>query len=147
MNSHLKKQILNKNPTLVDSLKNQHKELLVLFVSITEHAKDKNLIELNQLLNEFHSLVKDHIKLERELYMYLELIVSNSDGRYYNTRAEMRDIALLIKSKLNLHFNTPINNKTLKIFKHNFAILGKALLRRMRHEEKHLFKDYETHVE
>jgi hypothetical protein len=79
--------------------------------------------------------------------MYLELIVSNSDGRYYNTRAEMRDIALLIKSKLNLHFNTPINNKTLKIFKHDFAILGKALLRRMRHEEKHLFKDYETHVE
>lgn len=147
MNSHLKKQILNKNPTLVDSLKNQHKELLVLFVSITEHAKDKNLIELNQLLNEFHSLVKDHIKLERELYMYLELIVSNSDGRYYNTRAEMRDIALLIKSKLNLHFNTPINNKTLKIFKHDFAILGKALLGRIRHEEKHLFKDYETHVE
>ena len=134
-----------KDRSLVASLEKQHKELLVLFLSITEHAKNKYFLELNQSLNIFTSKVKEHITLERKLYIYLELIVSKSDGRYYNTRAEMRDIALLVKSKLNLHLNTPITDKTLEVFQNDFAILGKALLGRMRHEEKHLFKDYTEH--
>ncbi len=138
-------QAIQYNSSLVKSLETQHKVLMSKYKSILEFAEKGNFPELNKSLNGFSQLISDHFRDERELYMYLELIISQSDGTYRNVRAEMKDIALSIHSFINLHTNVPVSEHTLDGFKKDFALLGKELLGRMRHEERHLFKDYSGH--
>ena len=57
----------------------------------------------------------------------------------------MKDIAVDVRSIINLHINTPVTEHTIHDFRKDIASLGKNLLGRMRHEEKHLFDDYTNH--
>lgn len=134
------------NPILLSALEIEHKALMAKFLNILDHAKKKQFQLLNQTLKEFSTLMSNHFRAERELYMYLEHVVSNGDKRYYSVRAEMRDIALSINSKINSYTNVPVCKQTLRVFKKDFALIGKMLVGRMRHEEKHLFIDYSTHT-
>jgi hypothetical protein len=138
-------QAIPYNSSLVKSLEVQHKVLTKKHESILELAEIQQYQELNQSLSEFSTLITDHFRDERELYMYLELIVSQSDGSYRGVRAEMKNIAVSIFSTLNLHINVPVAEHSIDKFKKDFSLLGKDLLGRMRHEEKHLFSDYSEH--
>ena len=138
-------QIISFNVSLVSILKTQHKALMSKYKEIIGFIETKDYSKLNQSLKNFNSLTTIHFRDERELYMYLELIISESDGTYRAARKEMKDIAVTIFSIINMHTNTAVNDHTLDQFKIDFALLGKELLGRMRHEEKHLFNDYVLH--
>ncbi len=140
-----KKEIIPKNIELLIRLEAQHKELMLKYKEILNTVKQKQYLALRVALNEFTELITNHFIAERELYMYLELVVSNSDGTYNATRAEMKDIALSIRSVLNFYINIPVTNETADKFIADFGILGKDLLGRMRFEETHLFSDYQKY--
>ncbi len=138
-------QAIPYDSSLVKSLEIQHEVLTEKYEGILELANNQKYQHLNKSLNEFSTLITDHFRDERELYMYLELIVSQSDGTYRYVRAEMKDIALSVCSLINLHTNVPVAEHSIDNFKKDFSLLGKDLLGRIRHEEKHLFNDYSTH--
>jgi len=133
------------DPDLTDLLIAEHQELWVDCDLIFKHIKDKDFTQLNEVFKRFSSLLKIHWASERKMYTYLELVVSKSDGRYRDTRTEMRSIATSISSTINLYTNMPINDKNLNTFKKDFAILAKALIGRIRYEERYLFKEYDEY--
>ncbi len=133
------------SPDLIFLLEAEHEELGADCDLIFRHIKSENFTELNAVFKQFSSLLKVHWANERKMYTYLDLVVSKSDGRYRDTRTEMRAIAASVNSTINLHTNIPINKTTLKVFKKDFAILTKALIGRIRYEEKYLFKEYDEH--
>ena len=131
---------------LIDLLEAEHQELGSDCDLIFEYIKNKNFTELNKTFKRFSSLLQIHWTNERKMYMYLELVISKSDGRYRDTRSEMRSISSSISSAINLHTNVPISQETLKVFKNDFSILTKALIDRIRYEEKYLFEEYTSHT-
>jgi len=130
------------DPDLTDLLEAEHQELWVDCDLIFKYIKDKDFTRLNEVFKQFSSLLKAHWASERKMYTYLELVVSKSDGRYRDTRTEMRAIATSISATINLYTNMPINDENLNRFKKDFAVLTKALVGRIRYEEKYLFKEY-----
>ena len=145
MKTNSAQPIIEHNTQLPIILKSQHKNIMLKFKNTLEYAETRQYTLLQKSLSEFSYLLTEHFRSERELYMYLELVVSGSDGSYRNTRNEMKDIAVAIFSIINLHTNTTVNDHTIDQFKKDFALLGKELLGRMRHEEKYLFDDYSRH--
>jgi hypothetical protein len=133
------------DPSLIDLLKAEHQELDSDCDLIFEHINSKNFTALNKAFKRFSSLLQTHWSNERKMYMYLELVISESDGRYRDTRREMRSISSSISSTINLHTNVQINQETLKAFQNDFSILTKALIDRVRYEEKYLFEEYTSH--
>ncbi len=142
MSKDAEKTFISHNPKLPALLKQQHQTLMSHYKETLMLADSRKYPELNQSLHHFSQSINDHFKDERELYMYLEYVVSNNDGTYRDTRAEMKDIALTIKSLLNLHLNTPVAEGSIEMFYKNFSLIGKELLGRMRYEETHLFEEY-----
>ena len=145
MNKKTTQQVVSYNPSLVATLKSQHQQLMKKYKHILEVSEVQQYLQLNESLKIFSDLITEHLRDERELYMYLEYIVSKNDGTYRNTGTEMKDIAVDIRSVINLHINTPVTEYTVNDFRKDFSLLGKNLLGRMRHEEKHLFNDYTSH--
>ncbi len=135
------------NPDLINLLGAEHQELGADCDLIFRYIKNKDFDELNKAFNRFSSLLQTHWANERKMYTYLDLVVSKCDGRYKDTRTEMRAIASSINSTINLHTNIPINKSTLKDFKKDFSILTKALIGRIRYEEKYLFKEYDEYFD
>ncbi len=133
------------DPELTALLEAEHQELGTDCDLIFNYIKHKDFPKLNEAFKRFSSLVQTHWTNERKMYTFLDLVVSNSDGRYRDTRTEMRAIAASVNSAINLHTNVPISKKTLKVFKKDFAILTKALIGRIRYEEKYLFKEYDEY--
>jgi hypothetical protein len=140
------KTAIPRNPELVYQLIGDHKGLMLKYNEVLNYAQNKQYLELQSALSNFSGLITKHFSNERELYMYLELVVSNSDGTYTSTRAEMKDIAVSIHSTINLHENMSVNDDTVDKFMSDFGQLGKDLLGRMRFEERHLFNDYSKHI-
>ena len=145
MHKKTTQQVVTYNTSLVSTLKNQHQKMMRKYKHILEFSEAGQYSQLNKALKTFSDLIRDHLRDERELYMYLEYVVSKNDGTYRNTRAEMKDIAVDICSIINLHINTPVTEHTISNFRKDFSSLGKSLLGRMRHEEKYLFNDYTNH--
>lgn len=142
MSKNAEKTVIPHNPKLPTLLKNQHQTLMSHYKDTLMFADAKKYPELNKSLHHFSESITNHFRDERELYMYLEYVVSNNDGTYRDTRTEMKDIALIIKSLINLHINTPVTEGSIDKFYKDFSLIGKELLGRMRYEETHLFKDY-----
>lgn len=140
------------NQTLIDTLKEENKELLVRYNLIIKYAENENFEYLPSLLQEFSALMVDHLQKEdAELNFYLDTCyhegmlkghLKEAMGGYDDFRLAMKEKSIEIKCLINHSSYIPVTNKTVHGFLREFKNIGETLIKRIYNEEAMLYPLY-----
>lgn len=149
-------------PEMVDELKNDHAELIRLFVAITNHMHRDDFDNAMVDLKEFLKLLRDHVVEENlRLYGYLRALdddaKANVDIDFAKCQSEMRKIHLAVRDFVEAYIKTEIHKGN----KHAFLLkwvgedgdsakarisrqnsIKETLIERVEFEEKRLYPSY-----
>ncbi|KAG1682824.1 hypothetical protein GQR58_010612 [Nymphon striatum] len=153
VDAHLKKQKSKTyNQTLIETLKDENKELLVRYSNIMKHARSGEYEYLPELLNEYTMLLIDHIhKEDAELNYYLDSCfkkgllkahLSDALEGYDDFRYEMKEKTIEIEYMVNHSKYIPVTSRTVYGFLTEFKEIGDMLIKRIYNEETILYPLY-----
>ena len=134
--------------TLIDSLRNDQKDILFIYNEMMNYAENKEYTQATGRLGQFSSRIKEHYHYsEKELYSYLRSFILQKypkrERAFNELCLEMKNIALEIFVSISQSPNIPINDDNHQKFIEEFRLLGKKLNRRIHREESVLFVMYE----
>lgn len=142
----------NYNQTLIESLKEENKELLVRYSIIMKHARSGEYEYLPSLLNEYTLLLIGHIhKEDAELNYYLDTCfkkgileghLSKALESYDDFRYEMKEKTIEIEYLVNHSKYIPVTSRTVYGFLAEFKEIGDILIKRIYNEETILYPLY-----
>lgn len=135
--------------SLINSLENDHEEILELFNKVLESAKNEEFRTLQLLLVEFATSFTDHIHIEDEiLYGYLKILASNKSDLEQKIvsdfSSEMKNISISIFDFLTQSPFIPVNETNIHAFIIEFESIGMLLQDRIEREETVLYPIYEN---
>jgi len=133
---------------LIDSLKNDHKELLFLYDQIIKNAKAKKFTLVSVHLETFKTLLTQHYhKADQKLYGYLELFIRHKHPKRQQAfdalSQEMKKISISIFYSLSETVEIKLSNDSYYCFMCSFTKLGKELNKRIHQEVTLLHNMYE----
>ena len=143
----VKKQLKNYDANLIDSLQNDHTELLFVYDQVIKNAKAKKYTLVNVHLETFKKLLEQHYqKADKELYGYLELFIRYKYPKRQKAfdvlNKEMKQISISIFYYLSETVEIKLSNDTYYCFMCSFTKLGKQLNKRIDREVNLLHSMY-----
>lgn len=149
--SQLKKKPSNPyNYKLIETLENEHKELLRVYRSLMQSTEERQYKLIPLQIKEFCMCLTEHLRHEdSELYIYLDYYHLKRNKLeeqevLKDFRSEMKEITIELESMLHQSPNLPVTDKTLKGFLLEFKAIGNILMNRIRREESVLYPLYEN---
>ena len=141
------KDLYQYDPTLIETLEEDHKQLFVLFNQVLDVARNNKFITLQLGLVEFATAFTTHIELEDEkLYGYLTMLASNKSELEQKIVSdysqEMKNISISIFKLLNFSHSSPITKHNVSKFIEDFEKIGELLMDRIEREENILYPIY-----
>jgi hypothetical protein len=134
--------------SLINSLRNDQKDIMIIYNEVMACAEKKEYLLVTRLLQQLFDQIKEHYQYaDTELYAYLTAFIQKKypkrERAFTELCFEMKNIALRIFTQLNQSPEIPTNDKTHKQFIETLELLGKLLNRRIHREESVLFVMYE----
>jgi len=134
------------SPELVDSLLEDHKNILALYGDIKTAFEEKRYNDVSSMLNTFKSGLTAHLLTENvRLYIYLERsFESDTSSRelIHGFRHEMDGIAKVALSFLKKYETIGVDEDLSAHFGKDFETIGKVLVERIQKEEGVLYPLY-----
>lgn len=138
------------DPELIVSLKDDHGRLFTHFQAIAAAGKLGDLAAVQGLLNQFRTMIQDHLLKENvRLYVYLEhLLMADPVSRQmmHGFRHEMDDIGRIVVGFLDKYKLIGGQPELAGPFAQDLAGIGEALVARIRREEEILYPMYSAPV-
>lgn len=145
------KDLAETRESLVETLKDDHQEILFLYDRIMEKSRERSYTTLPVLLARLSTKCLYHFNNEEELYSDMRKVTNNRSEFEKKIAAEfnqeMNDLSLSISSTLREGNNIPVNDDTVNSFINEFSRLGKKLNKIIKREEIVLFPMYEKSYE
>lgn len=133
-------------PDLIDSLKNDHQELLGLYGKIQAAFDNKDYPSVAEKLETFRNGLQSHLLIENvRLYIYLDRCLANDASNselIRGFRREMDDIAKVAMKFLNKYSDIGVDEDLASHFAQDFATIGRVLGERIKKEETVLYPLY-----
>ncbi len=134
--------------SLINSLRNDQKDIMVIYNEVMACAEKKEYSLVTRLLQQLSDQIKEHYQYaDKELYTYLKVFIQKKYPKreiaFTELCYEMKNTALQIFSYFNPNPDIPKNEESHKIFIEELEILGKRINRRIHREESVLFVMYE----
>lgn len=131
---------------LVDKLQQEHNKLLMIYDHIQGGVIEGDLPAIDRLLNEFRTEFQTHLLSENiRLYAFLKEKYAddpNNNQLIHDLREEMYMIGHVVMAFLRKYRKTPLDGKTLTLFKNELNEVGEVLLARFQLEESQLYPLY-----
>ncbi len=137
------------DPTLVDTLKRDHQQLLTAYGEIQAAFEDEDFELVSAQLNDFRAALHAHLLTENvRLYIYLNRQMAgdelNSD-LIHGFRREMDSIGRNVLKFLKKYQTIGVDRELAPAFGRDFAAIGKVLVERIQQEESTLYPLYMPH--
>ena len=138
--------------TLIDTLRNHQKDIMIIYNEMMVCAENKEYSRLTHLFEQLSEQIKEHYQYaDKELYAYLKSFILQKypkrERAFTELCYEMKNIALQILSAVSQKPDIPANDVNHKCLIENFVLLGERLNRRIHREESVLFVMYEESTE
>lgn len=138
--------LLRFDPSLIDRLQSDHRELLNLYGAISAASKEGNLKAAEGYLEEFRKAITDHLLKENvSLYVYLERLTKEDPDSLEimrGFRREMDGIGRAVVEFLGKYKSIGSQPELAPYFATDLAGVGKVLGDRIRREESTLYPMY-----
>jgi regulator of sigma D len=138
--------LLRFDPSLIDRLQSDHRELLNLFGAISKAGKEGNLKAAEEYLEQFRKAITDHLLKENvSLYVYLERLTREDPDSLEimrGFRREMDGIGRAVVAFLGKYKSIGSQPELAPYFATDLADVGKVLGDRIRREESTLYPMY-----
>lgn len=139
---------IHHDPHLIEHLMSDHQQLLGVFTAIAEAGKAGRLDEAQKQLENFRSLIMDHLLKENvRLYIYLEHLLAEDPVAHelmHGFRREMDGIGKVVVGFLGKYKELASHPEMASDFNRDLAGIGQALVARIRREEETLYPMYEA---
>lgn len=137
---------LQYDPGLIKMLKQDHEELLEIWLAIGKAMDKQDVKTMASLLTEFKAKLNKHLLTENvKLYVYLTRSLTNDQQHsevVKDFRSEMNHIGRTVTTFLRTYTQSPIEIGMLDTFKDEFEAIGGALVNRITREEDVLYALY-----
>jgi len=134
------------SPTLIDELKNDHQQLLGLYMSIKAAFDKGDYASVSEQLNEFRFGLHSHLLTENvRLYIYVSRMMEQDEANYSTIRSFRQEMEGVGKTALRLlkkYEAININKELAPPFAEDFAAIGSILTERIKKEESILYPLY-----
>jgi len=128
---------------LIESLRNDHKEICFIYDQLMKCAYDKKYMLVAEHLDNFSTRIRKHYQqADVELYSYLKCYIQQNYPKREKAFNEL-SLAMKIFYSISQSNNIPLSDETYDGFIEEFEALGINLKDRVEREEKVLFKMYE----
>lgn len=134
------------HPTLIDELKEDHQQLLAIYMAIKASFESADYTTVSEKLNEFRGGLHGHLLTENvRLYIYLDRMLGqdemNSD-LIRGFRREMDGIGKAVLNFLKKYEAIGVDKELAPAFAKDFAAIGAVLTERIKKEEEVLYPLY-----
>lgn len=134
------------SPTLIDELKNDHQQLLSVYMAIKASFDQGDYVAVSQQLGEFRFGLHSHLLTENvRLYIYLDRMLGHdemSSDMIRGFRREMDGIAKTALNFLKKYEAIGVDKELAVPFAKDFATIGAVLTERIQKEESVLYPLY-----
>jgi len=131
---------------LVDTLQDDHKELLNMYTDVLNDAQSNKLQDISNKLKKFKDDFGSHLNTENtKFYGYLEqqLEPNSSESKEMRSfRRNMRNIETNVNKFLNYWIDNGVTQESLHTFLEESGQIGDALVQRISEEEQKLYPIY-----
>lgn len=131
---------------LVDTLKDDHQQLLQVFTDIRQAGNEGRFAHLAQLLEQFKLALLNHVALENvKFYVYMQNhagMDAATLGFIAGVRKEMNGIARTVGKFVDAHLASVPSYATLPRFNEELHQVGEVLAKRIELEETQLYSLY-----
>lgn len=139
------------DPGLVARLKQEHQELVSLFMAIKNASAECRFHQLPGLLQDLKQLFQTHIMLENvKFYVYVQQYCvpdPETSNFVFDVRKDMNGIARTLVKFVNTHSANVPTLDTVGAFRAELDLIGSLLLRRVHLEESRLYALYQPAVQ
>jgi hypothetical protein len=133
--------------TLISKLKEDHQELVKLFIEIKTAATEERFSEVPRILSEFKLDLQTHLALENvRFYVYVQQHYAHdleTSDFITGLRSEMNGIARAVVKFIEKYSLGQLTHATAAIFNAELAEIGTVLTRRIQLEENRLYALYQ----
>lgn len=134
------------NPTLVDELKNDHKNLLALYMAIKSSFDSGDYQAVSAKLNEFRVGLQGHLLTENvRFYIYIDRVHGQDEMNSELIRGFRREMDGIGRAALNFlqkYEMIGVDKELASAFAADFATIGTVLTERIKKEEGVLYPLY-----
>lgn len=134
------------SPTLIDELKNDHQQLLAIYMAIKASFEQGDYPAVSQQLNEFRAGLHGHLLTENvRLYIYLDRSLGHDEMNSELIRGYRREMDTIGKTVLNFlkkYEAIGVDKELATPFAKDFAAIGAVLVERIKKEESVLYPLY-----
>lgn len=134
------------SPTLVDELKNDHKNLVNLYLAIKTDFDNGNYQAVSAKLNQFRSGLQGHLLTENvRFYIYIDRVHGQDEMNSELIRGFRREMDGIGRAALNFltkYEMIGVDKELASAFAADFAAIGAVLTERIRKEESVLYPLY-----
>lgn len=133
---------------LVSRLKSDHTQLLKLYGALMDAALKKDIPKINRYMASFLALFNSHVLTEyTKLYIFLDYAFRGDVDTHriiMKFRREMNDIGREVRRFYHRWMDAEMVSEDLEAFIYEAKQIGDFLARRVKTEEDHLYKIYDT---
>lgn len=134
------------SPTLVDELKNDHKDLLALYMAIKSSFERGDYGDVSTKLNEFRVGLQGHLLTENvRFYIYIDRVHGQDQMNSELIRSFRREMDGIGRTALNFlqkYEMIGVDKALASAFAADFAAIGAVLTERIKKEESVLYPLY-----
>lgn len=134
------------DPNLVTKLKDDHKEMIVIYSRLLKDAQTAQIDSIRDDLVLFRRIFQGHILMESvRFYVYLDRLLAHHESVRDEARAvrkDMNGIAKAVADFIHNWMTIPITVQTLPLFIEQLQGIGAALVARVELEESTLYTLY-----
>lgn len=134
------------DPALVDTLKQEHQQLLGIYTAISEAFRANDYDTVSARLNQFRTALQAHLLTENvRLYIYLDRQLAGDEVNSDLIRGFRREMDAIGKTALNFlkkYDAIGVDTDLAAAFARDFDAIGKVLVDRIEREEATLYPLY-----
>jgi regulator of sigma D len=135
------------DPELVNTLKQDHQELVRIYTAIKAAAAENRFSEIRDLLSDFKLTFQTHIAVENvRFYVYVQqhaALDADTSNFIADVRKEMNSIARAVMKFVDTYMTAPPTPVTVTGFNAELEQIGSVLVQRVQLEESRLYSLYQ----
>lgn len=134
------------DPTLVDRLIDDHKEMIAMYQRIQADLDSKHYFDIVDHFANLKRILQDHLLTENvRLYVYISHHLESDEANYElirDFRREMGKISKTVMEFMRKYTEQPVTSANVEKFRTEFEHIGAVLTERIQREESMLYTLY-----